>query len=455
MHIVQKTSLFKATRILKKESLEKKRHYTLLYLAILYLGLCFFGCKDTKEQEQENDFVEVIEEPETYEFGFKLNDFVVKRDTIRKGDSFGEILGRYHIDYSKIFNITEKTKDTFDVRMLKIGKPYTVLCEKDSLETPKAFVYQPNLEEYIVVNFHDSIHAYTSRKPIKYVEKTVAGTITSSISETLDERGVSPVLTNKLADQIYAWTIDFRRLQKGDIFKVIYTDKYIDDTIYAGVHEVKAAFFKHREEPFYAFKFTTDTVKGTFDYYSETAKSLRRAFLKAPVEFSRISSRYNLKRRIAYYGFKIRPHKGTDFAAPVGTPIKATANGTVTESRYKGGNGNYVKIRHNATYETQYLHMQKRYVKVGQHVKQGDVIGTIGMTGNTSGPHVCYRFWKNGKQVDPFNEKLPQAEPIKETLKETYLKSIVPLKSKLDSLPIHSENLKEESENNLITQANT
>jgi murein DD-endopeptidase MepM/ murein hydrolase activator NlpD len=157
-----------------------------------------------------------------------------------------------------------------------------------------------------------------------------------------------------------------------------------------------------------------------------------------------------LNRRIAYYGFALRPHKGTDFAAPVGTPILATANGTVTESQFKGGNGNYVKIRHNATYETQYLHMQKRYVKVGDRVKQGDVIGTIGMTGNTSGPHVCYRFWKNGQQVDPLKEKFSQSEPIADALKDDYLKFIKPIKDQLDRLPI----LNLEEEQNLISQNN-
>jgi murein DD-endopeptidase MepM/ murein hydrolase activator NlpD len=421
------------------------------YLVILLALLSVIGCKQ-KEQPLEEEKEVVIEKPaDIYEFGFNLSDFVVKRDTVRKGDSFGVILERNKIGYPRIFSIAEKAKDTFDIRRLQIGKPYTLLCSKDSLETPRCFIYQPNQEEFVVINFQDSIHAYTSRKPIKYVEKTVTGIVTSSISEILDKKGISPILTNILAEQIYAWTIDFTRLQKGDSFKVIYTDKYIDDTIYAGVHKVKAAFFNHKSTPYYAFRYRTDSIKNIYEYYNEAAKDLRRAFLKAPVQFSRISSRYNLNRRIAYYGFALRPHKGTDFAAPIGTPILATANGTVTESRYKGGNGNYVKIRHNSTYETQYLHMQKRKVKVGQHVKQGDVIGWIGMTGNTGGPHVCYRFWKNGKQVDPLKEKLSQSEPIAESLKGDYLEFIKPIKEKLDSLPI-LENSNDKQNENLISQ---
>jgi murein DD-endopeptidase MepM/ murein hydrolase activator NlpD len=423
-------------------------------LVIMLLALCAFGCKE-EEKPVEEELVEVIEEPEVIkEFGFNLNNFIVKRDTIKRGDSFGEILERNNVGYPKIFQIAEKAKDTFDIRRLQVGKPYTLLCSKDSLETPKCFIYQPNLVEYVVINFEDSIHAYTSRKPISYVEKTATGVINSNISETLEEQGLSPRLAYKMADDIYAWTIDFRRLQKGDRFKVIYTDKYIDDSIYVGVHNIKAAYFEHNKEPFYAFEFVTDSAKGIIDYFNEDAKNLRRAFLKAPVKFSRISSRYNLKRRIAVYGFRLRPHKGTDFAAPIGTPIMATANGTVIESRRKGGNGNYVKIRHNATYETQYLHMKKRKAKVGDFVKQGDVIGWVGMTGNTGGPHVCYRFWKNGKQVDPFKQKLPEAKPISDSLKVKYLEFIKPIKTKLDNIHFLEDVFEDENQPEQIIKQN-
>jgi len=391
---------------------------------------------------------------ENFEFGYNLNDFIVVRDTIKSGDSFGEIMERNKIGYPQIFNIVEKSKDTFNIANLQVGKPYTLLCSKDSLQTPQCFIYQPDLENYIVINFKDSIHAYSKRKPIKYVEKVATGTVTpgSSISQVLDEQGLSQVLVNKMADNIYAWTIDFNRLQAGDRFKVIYTDKFIDDSIYAGVHTIKAAYFEHKNEPFYAFSFQTDSVKGIVDFFNEEAKNLRRAFLKAPVQFSRVSSRYNLKRRIAYYGNKVRPHKGTDFAANVGTPILATANGTVTESTQKGGNGKYVKIRHNATYSTQYLHMSRRAVKVGQFVKQGDVIGYVGMTGNTGGPHVCYRFWKNGSQVDPFREKLPEAEPISEILKAKYLDFIQPIKIQLDNVQFETEESLDVFSEDIVTQ---
>ncbi|WP_324313090.1 peptidoglycan DD-metalloendopeptidase family protein [Xanthomarina sp.] len=419
-----------------------------LMLFAIILGLN--SCREENVQiiEEELAYVEPVID-DVYEFGFNLNDYYVKRDTVRAGDSFGEIMQRHKIGYPRIFQIAEKARDSFDIRKLQIGRPYTLLCTKDSLQEPKCFIYQPNREEYIVINFQDSIHAYTSRKPIKYVEKEISGIISSNISETLAQQGISFILAYKMSD-IYAWTIDFTRLQKGDRFKVIYTDKYIDDSIYAGIDNIKAAVFEHKNQPFYAFEFETDSIKRIKDYFSEEANNLRRAFLQAPVEYKRISSRYNLSRRIALYGNKIRPHKGTDFAADIGTPIRSTANGTVTKSSFTRGNGNYVKIKHNSTYETQYLHMKKQNVKVGQYVRQGDVIGWVGMTGNTSGPHVCYRFWKNGHQVDPFREKLPEAEPISDALKTKYLDYIAPIKVQIDKVEYEVE--VDEPADDLITQ---
>lgn len=415
------------------------------------------SCKTEQKSQEEQPVNDLVSEPiikENIEFGYNLDDYIVVRDTVRKGDSFGEILERNRIGYPKIFHIAEKAKDSFDIRKIQVGRPYTLLCSNDSLQTPQCFIYQPNKVDYVVIEFADSINAYTKSKPITYIEKTASGVITkgNGISVILEQQGLSPRLAFEMADNIYAWTIDFNRLQPGDKFKVIYDDKYIDDSIYAGIDKIKAAYFEHNKEPFYAFEFETDSAKGIVDYFSETAKNLRRAFLKAPVQFSRVSSRYNLKRRIAYYGNRIRPHKGTDFAAAIGTPILATANGTVIESTRRGGNGKYVKIRHNATYSTQYLHMKNRKVKVGEYVKQGDVIGWVGMTGNTGGPHVCYRFWKNGRQVDPFKEKLPEAEPISDSLRVEFLEFIKPLKLQLDDIEIEDETAIELTSDDLITQ---
>ncbi|WP_299225370.1 peptidoglycan DD-metalloendopeptidase family protein [uncultured Psychroserpens sp.] len=420
------------------------------YLLIaLFITSILFSCK-SDEKKIEVEPQTVIEEEPDKEFGFVLEDYVVKRDTIRKGDSFGEILERNKIGYPKIFQIAEKAKDTFDIRKLQVGKPYTLLCSKDSLQTPECFIYQPNNIDYVVIKFADSVITYKEKKPITIVEKEASGIVMNSLSETMESQGLPYQLINDMSD-IYAWTIDFFRLQKGDRFKIVYKQRFIEDTIYAGIESIDAAYFKHKDESFYAFNFEVDSTKNISDYFDENTKSLRRTFLKAPVQFSRISSRYNLNRRIAYYGYKLRPHKGTDFAAPIGTPILATANGTVTESTRRGGNGKYVKIKHNATYSTQYLHMKAQNVKKGQFVKQGDVIGWVGMTGNTGGPHVCYRFWKNGKQVDPFREKLPAAESIPDTLKGKYTEFIKPLKLKLDNIQFEDNKIELPTEDETLT----
>ncbi len=403
---------------------------------LLLIVVVAFSCK--KEKEEVKVVVpEVIEKkkapPIIKEFGYVLNNFNVVKDTIRPGDSFGAIMDTHGLSRAKVFEISSKIKDTFNVARIQAGKPYMLLKSKDTTEQAQVFVYQNNKIDYTVIDFRDSIIARKNKKPIKLVQKTASGIITSSLMQTFDDMDLSFLVAYNMAD-IYAWTIDFTRLHAGDRFKVIYTEKFIDDTIPAGIDQVKASYFEHHGKPIYAFRYQNDSINGVIDYFDEEANNLRRAFLRGPVKFSRISSRYNLKRRIKYYGNRVRPHRGTDFAAPIGTPILATADGIVTRSERKGGNGKYVKIRHNATYDTQYLHMSRQAVKVGQFVKQGDVIGYIGMTGNTSGPHVCYRFWKNGREVDPFKQELPASKPLADSLRPAFYTYIEPIKAELDSI---------------------
>ncbi|GEQ84716.1 peptidase M23 [Patiriisocius marinistellae] len=368
----------------------------------------------------------------TEEYGYTLNDFNVVRDTIRNGDTFGGILNENGVSNAKIFEVATQFKDSFDVRRIVVGKPYVLLNSKDSLNSTQVFIYEKSKVDYAVIDFREDVSVNLFQKPIKYIEREASGIIESSLSLTMEENNLSPAMTERLAN-IYAWTVNFFKLQKGDRFKVVYTEKYINDTIPAGIDKIKAAYFEHKGVPLYAFGYMNDSLP-VLDFYDEKAENLRRAFLKAPVKFSRISSKYNLKRRIKFYGYKLRPHKGTDFAASIGTPILATADGTVTKSERRGGNGNYVKIKHNSTYDTQYLHMKSRNVRVGDFVRQGDVIGWVGMTGNTGGPHVCYRFWKNGKQVDPFQEDLPASKPLPAEFHEDYFAKTNPMRTQLDCI---------------------
>lgn len=408
--------------------------FNLLYILLVFV---LFSCSEKPSEKEQTVPAEVIVSPDM-RYGYDFNKHVARELKIKKGDSFGAILERNGIDYPEVYTILQAIKGKVNVRKLQIGKPYTLLFSKDSVPTPKAFIYHPDNLGYSVIQLRDSIYGERVSKPIRTVELQATGVINSSLYETMQKSGYNNMLTYFLAD-VYAWTIDFTRLAKGDRFKVIYTEKFVDDSISVGIEKIKAAYFEHRGKGLYAYEFETDSIKGIIDYFDENAKNLRRAFLKAPVKFSRISSRYNLKRRIAYYG-RVKPHKGTDYAAPVGTPIMATANGRVTKASYTRGNGNYVKIKHNNTYATQYLHMKRRKVRVGQYVKQGDVIGWVGMTGNTSGPHVCYRFWKNGRQVDPFKQKLPEAKPISSKLKKQYFSHISSIENQLRCLSFEEEN---------------
>ncbi|QLG45562.1 peptidoglycan DD-metalloendopeptidase family protein [Costertonia aggregata] len=404
------------------------------YWGAILLVWVIFSCKEEKPVNKDIVKVEVPAEPVVIKhFGFNVDDFIVVNDTVKNGDSFGELMLKNKVDYPKIAKISEDFKDTFDVRKIRVGKPYTILKSKDTTQAAQVFIYENDRINYTVVDLRDSVMAYTNKKDVKYVEREVSGIIETNLSEAILKQGIDYSVTHNLAN-VYAWTIDFSMLQKNDKFKIVYKEKYINDSIYAGSESIEAAYFEHNGKPIYAFAYENDSLKSIVDYYDEKANNLRRTFLRMPVEFGRLSSRYNLKRRIRYYGYKLRPHKGTDYAAAIGTPILATADGTVVESTRRGGNGKYVKIRHNETYSTQYLHMKKQNVKKGEFVRQGDVIGWVGMTGNTGGPHVCYRFWKNGKQVDPLREELPLAEPLHETLRPAYFEFIASKKEQLDCI---------------------
>ena len=402
--------------------------FVLIYVFIIFLSSCNSEINEIKKEE---DLIK-------YKYGYDESKYLFEEKKVGKGDTFGDILEGQGIDYPEIYQALQKTKNEVDFRKLQIGKPYTLIYTKDSIRKLKAFVYHPTIEGYSLIQLRDSVFGNTFKKTRTYKDLSASGIINNSLYLTLEEQDKDPLLTYYLSD-IYAWTIDFFRLDKGDKFKVIYTEAYVDDSIPVGITKIKAAYFVHKGVERYAFEYETDSIKGIVEYLDQNGKNLRRAFLQSPIKFGRISSRYNLRRRIALYGNRVRPHKGTDFAAPIGTPIMSTANGTIIESSYTRANGRYVKVRHNNTYDTQYLHMRKSNVKVGQFIEQGDVIGWVGMTGNTSGPHVCYRFWKNGIQVDPFKQKLPEAKPINESLKKKYFSDIVLIKSELDSVIIKNK----------------
>ena len=396
----------------------------------ILLFIVFISCNDQENKIENKE--PLYHENKNIKYGFDFNKFFVNEKKIKRGDTFGSILESNGIDYPEVHNILQNIKNQVSVKKLNIGKKYFILFSDDSIRRPEYFIYTNDITSFLYIKLKDSIYGKKVNKPIKIRELDAKGVIESSLYETMINNGYNEQLSYYLSD-IYAWTIDFFRLQKGDRFKILYQEKFVDDTISIGISKILAASFEHKGKIIEAYEFKVDSVKGITDYFDDDAKNLRRAFLKAPVSFGRVSSRYNLKRKISFYG-RVKPHKGTDFAAAVGTPIMTTADGRVVKSSYSKGNGNYVTVKHNNTYSTQYLHMRRRKVKVGQYVKQGDVIGWVGMTGFTSGPHVCYRFWKNGIQVDPFKQKLPEAKPISSKLKSIFLDYKIPLKERLNCI---------------------
>lgn len=345
------------------------------------------------------------------EFGIPVDSFAIIDSTIRRNEFLATILQQYDTNPQTIALLARKSKDIFDIRNLKAGNPYTIFCTKDSLKKACYFVYQPNPIDYIVYDMRDSISIYKGKRQVVTQTKEASGVINHSLFEALNASQADPALAMKLA-KIYAWDIDFYSIHKGDWFKVVYDQQYVKDKP-VGIGRIKTAVFNHDGKEFYAFHFQSDSTD-TDGYYDEQARSLRKAFLKAPLKFFHITSHYT-KHRFHPIQHRWKAHLGTDYAAPTGTPIMSTAAGVVVASHYSKFNGNYVKVRHNSVYTTQYLHMSKRAVKVGQYVKQGEVIGYVGSTGLATGPHVCYRFWKNGVQVNPLKQEFPPATPIKES----------------------------------------
>lgn len=341
-------------------------------------------------------------------YGIVVNGLDVKEGYVKRDQLFADILEENFVPPSILQQLNLLPKKTFDFRKIAVSKKYTLISQPDSLKTAVAFVYEPSPVEYVVLHLKDSLTVETHQREITTVEKTVTGTIASSLYETIDAMNISNELTNKFVD-VFGWQVDFQHLQKGDRFKLIYEDNMVEDQS-IGIGKILGIYFEHFNNGYYAFPF--DQGDG-IDYFDEDGNSLRKALLRYPIEFTRISSRYSLNR--FHPVVKVfRAHLGTDFAAATGTPIRSVGDGIVLEARYSANNGNYVKIRHNATYTTGYLHMSKiaSGVVSGARVKQGQTIGYVGSTGLATGPHLCYRFWRNGAQVDALRVQLPPSKPV-------------------------------------------
>ena len=403
-------------------------------ILVFLLSTFIISCDKAKEEE----IIVPKAKPKMVEFGFNLHNFNVVNDTIKSGDTFGSLLEKQNLNGREVYDIVAKVKDTFDVKTIRKGKPYTILRSKDRTNKIQVFIYQPDRLNFYVVDFRDSVLVNKKTRPLTFKSRTIAGALNGSLSETLQNLKVDPALASRIA-KIYAWSIDFFKLKKGDKFGLKFTERYINDTIYDGVDSLKAAFFEYKGKKVYAFPFAPDANTKKQQYFDEEGRTLKNFFLKAPLKFVNITSHFT-KNRFHPVQLIWKAHKGTDYAAPTGTPIMTTAAGVVEQAGFTTGNGNFVKVKHDRVFSTQYLHMSKILVRRGQRVTQGQIIGKVGSTGLATGPHVCYRFWKNGVQVDALRLKLPTSTPMDSRYRQKYMDYMNPLKRELDSVSAISKN---------------
>ncbi len=366
--------------------------------------------------------------------GMVVNNLHVVEDEVKRNQRFTDLLSGYYVSPSILQQLNLLPRSTYDFRKISAHKKYTLLVEHDSLKTIRALVYEPNPIEYVVFHLRDSLLVEACQRKVDTLERQISGRIESTLSHTIEAMNVSHDLTNKFVD-IFAWVVDFQRLQKGDQFKLIYEENLVDEKA-IGIGRILGVYFEHSSNGYYAFPF--DQGDGP-DYFDENGNSLRKALLKYPIEFSRISSRYS-KNRFHPVVKVFRPHLGTDFAASTGTPIRSVGDGIVEEAQYKTNNGNYVKIRHNGTYTTGYLHMSKiaSGITRGTRVRQGQTIGYVGSTGLATGPHLCYRFWKNGVQVDALKVELPPSQPVKTDYFQSFERVKEDIIKRLELIPFPS-----------------
>lgn len=416
-----------------------KLHKGILLIALVLIALVVNGFLNNKTGKQ--DLVEVVpeEEPEIvtlYDvYGIDYESFNVDTGIVKNRQTLGHILAAYELNPRFIDRIVTEMREIFDPRRIKAGNSYQAYLSNDTIENLQYFVYDISAMDYLVFDFSDSLQIIKGEKEITTVPGTASGIIYSSLWATLAQNNLNPDLAIKMAE-ILAWEVDFYRIHRGDKFKVVYEENFVGDES-VGIGSIDAIYFEHHGREILGFNFEKDTVSG---YFAPDGANLRKVFLAAPIKFGRISSGYSTGRMHPVLGVR-RPHYGTDYAAPTGTPIHAVGDGVVTEVRYTSGNGNYVRIRHNSVYDTQYLHMSRfaKGMKPGVKVKQDDVIGYVGQTGLATGPHVCFRFWKNGQQVDHRKEEFPSADPLHEDYFEDFYVVRDSLMQQLEMIPLEEQ----------------
>ncbi len=348
-------------------------------------------------------------------FGISAEQYAVERGEISRHQTFADVVTAHGVSYETAVQLAEAVRPDFDVRTIQRGQPYRVYMNP-WLQRAQYLVYQIDPVRHVVFDVQEPSESRIERREVEREWTVVRGTIESSLYETLTSNGADPKLALRLSE-VFAWQIDFFRIREGDSFRILYEKRMVDgETLAPG--KILAAAVDHQEERYFGVRF--DDGDGA-QYFDRDGQSVRRKLLKAPLRYNRISSgfshsRYHpvLKRR--------RPHHGVDYAAPTGTPVKSVGNGTVLKAGYRGPNGNYIKIRHNETYSSAYLHLSDFAdgIAPGAEVQQGETIGYVGSTGRSTGPHLDYRLWKHGTPVDPYEIELPPSRPVSPQHRSTF-----------------------------------
>ena len=407
-----------------------KRTYIISALLSAATALIIASCSSSENKEVENVEAIVLEQqgPVSHPMGFNPDTLSVKEGVVKNGDFFSTLLSS--LGMPNPYALTEASSSVFDVCKFRIGHDYKAYYKDGVLHY---FVYHHDRTRRIVFDCKAPYSAWVYDTPVTYVERYADVTINSSLWNDMVAADVAPEVSIILSD-IYAWTIDFFGLQKGDRFRVLYQEKRCDGKI-VGIDTVRYAIFSHNKTDFSAIRF--DQKDGGNQWWNDKGESMKKAFLKAPLKFSRISSGFSYA-RVHPVTRQVRPHTGVDYAAPTGTPVMTIGDGVVTSVKYEGAGGNTVRIKHNSVYSTAYLHLSKYAagLKVGQRVKQGEVIGYVGSTGRSTGPHLDFRVWKNGTPINPLTMDSPPAVPVKDSNKAAFQAAIKAYQDQITQLSV-------------------
>lgn len=378
--------------------------YAIISIVILFITSC-----NTPQKPTENSVEEVVLAEPILLFDIPVDSFLIEKKKVKRNQNLSDILLKQNVSYSRIAQLVNIAKPVCDVRKIKAGNNYYLFKNRDSLQTLRYFAYEKNRVEYVVFDLNDTMRATAGKKEIVRVLDTIEGTVNSSLWNAMVDNNANPELANELSD-IYSWTIDFFGIQKGDSYRIFYEKLVVDEDTF-GIGKVFAARFNHIGTDYNAYYFTQDSIS---EYFDEEGKSLRKTFLKAPLKFKRVSSRFSNSRYHPVLKIR-RPHHGVDYAANSGTPVYTIGDGVVNRKGYqKRGGGNYISIKHNGTYSTTYMHLRgfAKGIYVGKTLKQGDLIGYVGTTGLSTGPHLDFRVYKNGHAINPLKLKSPSAKPV-------------------------------------------